>query len=424
MRRDMGFKWLEETLPFPEVQALTSKYVMNTYPRLPISLVKGEGVFVWDSSGKKYLDFIGGIAVCALGHAHPRIAEAVCSQARRLVHCSNLFHIELQARLAKRLIDGTPFGKAFFCNSGAEANEAAIKLARKFSDLRYGPGRREILTAVDSFHGRTLAALAATGQPKYQKGFEPLIPGFRYVPFNDAKALEEAISPATCAVMLEPIQGESGVRVATAEYLQEVRRITSRHGLLLILDEVQTGLGRTGKMFAFEHYGITPDIMTLAKALAGGLPMGAMLARDEVAQVFQPGNHASTFGGNPLVSAAALAFLEVLEEENLIENSRVMGDYLMERLRELGQEFPIITEVRGRGLMVGLGLTAHAKEISLSCMEEGLLVNAVGDTTLRFLPPLIVTREEIDQALGILRPILNKYSIESSSQGGGKPNGA
>ena len=381
----------------------TARYVMNTYPRLPIAFQRGKGVRIWDVNGREYLDFVGGIAVNSLGHCHPKVVEAICQQASELMHCSNLYFIQRQAELAEALISGTPFGKAFFCNSGAEANEGAIKLARKYAKTKLGEDKFEIITALDSFHGRTLATVTATGQPKYQKGFEPLPAGFKYVPFNDLRALEEAISEATCAVMLEPIQGESGVRVATYDYLRGVRRVCEERGLLLILDEVQTGLGRTGKMFAFEHYGIEPDIVTLAKSLGGGIPIGALLAKDDVASAFQPGNHASTFGGNPLACAAGLAVLKVLREDGLVERARIMGEYFMGRLEELRSEFPHVKEVRGKGLMVGLGLEGRAKDVALKCMEKGLLVNSIGDSTLRFLPPFIITKEDVDLAVCILK---------------------
>ncbi|HHV63125.1 MAG TPA: acetylornithine transaminase [Firmicutes bacterium] len=381
---------------------LTREYVMNTYSRFPIALVKGSGVRVVDSEGREYLDFVAGIAVNSLGHCHPRVVAAIKQQAETLIHCSNLYYIEPQAHLARLLVSGTHFGKAFFCNSGAEANEAAIKLARRYTNMKFGEGRFKIISAHDSFHGRTLAAISATGQPKYQKGFEPLVPGFEHVPFNDLAALEAACTDKTCAVILEAIQGESGVHPATPEYLKGAWEICKRAGSLLIIDEVQTGLGRTGKMFAFEHYGIEPDIVTLAKSLAGGVPIGAVLARDEVAEAFGPGSHASTFGGNPLATAAAIAVLETLRDEHVIENARVMGEYLQEGLRKLAMGVPEITEVRGVGLMIGVGLVGRARDVVTEAMKNGLLTTACGDNTLRLVPPLIVTRRDIDECLSIL----------------------
>ncbi|HHY45914.1 MAG TPA: acetylornithine transaminase [Firmicutes bacterium] len=382
--------------------AKTQKYIMNTYARLPIAIARGSGVYVWDEEGKRYLDFVSGIAVNALGHCHPAVVEAITRQANQLMHTSNLYYTGPQARVAELLIEGSPFDRVFFCNSGAEANEAAIKLARKYGKEVLGPGHYEIITAWNSFHGRTLAAITATGQPKYQKGFEPLPAGFKYVPLNDVEALRSSVNDSTCALMFEPIQGESGVKPMTGEFLKEARRICDETGALLILDEVQTGLGRTGKMFAFQHYGVEPDIISLAKALGGGLPMGAMLAKEHVASHFEPGSHASTFGGNPVAAAAACAVIKTIVDDGLIDNARDVGGYFMSGLSRLGDKYATITEVRGMGLMVGLGLSWGAKEIAGKCLELGLLVNPIGDTTIRFLPPLIVTRREVDEALAIL----------------------
>ncbi|MCR4401946.1 MAG: acetylornithine transaminase [Firmicutes bacterium] len=403
------------------IAELSRTYLMNTYSRAPVAPIRGSGVRLWDASGKEYLDFLGGIAVNGLGHAHPAVVAAVQKQAAMMIHCSNLYLIEGQALLAKALLDGTPFGKAFFCNSGAEANEAAIKLARKYARaVREEEGRYEIVTALNSFHGRTLATVTATGQAKYQKGFEPLPPGFRYVPFNDASSLEEAVGDQTAAVLLEAIQGEGGVKVADEAYLKRAREICDERGALLILDEVQTGMGRTGKMFAFEHSGIEPDAVTLAKSLGGGVPIGALLAKDEVAAAFTPGTHASTFGGNPLACAAALAVVETIKSEGLAERAADVGAYFAESLRDLGMRFPQVAEVRGKGLMIALelrslhlaadqaaggtggALGAPARAVAAACLDGGLLVNAVNDNTLRFLPPLVVTRGDIDEAVAIL----------------------
>lgn len=403
----------EAHLPTGRIAELSETYLMNTYSRAPMAPVRGSGARLWDAGGREYLDFLGGIAVCALGHSHPAVVAAVQRQAASLLHCSNLYLIEGQALLAKAILDGSPFGKAFFCNSGAEANEAAIKLARKYARaVRRDEERYEIVTALNSFHGRTLATVAATGQPRYQKGFEPLPPGFRYVPFNDAAALEEAVSGQTAAVLLEAIQGEGGVHVADQAYLQHARQICDERGALLVLDEVQTGMGRTGKMFAFEHYGIEPDAITLAKSLGGGVPIGALLAKDEVAAAFTPGTHASTFGGNPLACAAALAVVETIRAEGLVERAAEAGRYFAGALGSLAGRFPQVVEVRGKGLMLGMELAprsgkgrgpeAPARAVTAACLARGLLVNAVSDTTLRFLPPLVVGRTDIDEAVAIL----------------------
>lgn len=386
-----------------QIAELTRKYVMHTYNRLPIAPVKGAGARLWDADGKEYLDFVAGIAVCALGHAHPAVAEAVAEQARRLVHVSNLYHIAPQARLAQLLVENSCGDRVFFCNSGAEANEAAIKLARKYAKLRLGPDKYEIITALKSFHGRTLATVTATGQTKYQKGFEPLPPGFQYVPFNDLEALEAAVGPHTCAVLLEPVQGEGGVYPATPEYLAGVRELCSRRGLLLIFDEIQCGLGRTGRLFAYQHYGVEPDVFTLAKALGNGFPIGALVAKEEVAAAFSPGDHASTFGGNPLACAAAVATLEYMLANGVVENAARVGAYFKDRLAGLAKEFPFVREVRGLGLMLGAELDTEGAPVVDRCRERGLLINCVDGHILRFLPPLVIGPEEVDEALEILR---------------------
>lgn len=379
------------------------QFVIHTYPRNPVAFVRGKGARLWDTEGKEYLDFLAGIAVVGLGHSHPRLVETLRRQAATLVHTSNLYYIPPQADLAERLSLLSGGMKSFFCNSGAEANEAAIKLARKHQKLSGHENRIEIITAEGSFHGRTLAAITATAQPRYHKGFEPLPAGFRYVPFNDLEAMEAAVGGTTCAVMVEPIQGESGVRVADEAYLKGLRDLCNASGALLILDEVQTGIGRTGTMFAHEQYGIEPDIMTLAKSLAGGVPMGAMLASPEVASSFSPGDHASTFGGNYLACACALTVLDVIEEERLLENTVHTGEYLTSHLQDIAAEFNC-KEVRGRGLLLALELnTADAKALAARCLEKGLIVNAIGDTVLRFAPPLIVQPCEVDSAMEILK---------------------
>jgi predicted acetylornithine/succinylornithine family transaminase len=385
---------------------LYDKYVMNTYKRFPLALVSGEGARVWDADGREYLDMAAGIAVCSLGHAHPGIATAIRQQAETLMHVSNLYYTEPQARFAQLLVENSFADKVFFCNSGAEANEAAIKLARKYGHERLG-GRYELITMKDSFHGRTLATITATGQEKFQVGFAPLPEGFKYAPFDDLPALEAAISEKTCGVLLEPIQGEGGVRIPDAYYLQGVREICERHGILMILDEVQVGMGRTGTLFAYEDSGIRPDIMTLAKAMGNGFPVGAMLTTDRVAAAFQPGNHASTFGGTPLAMAACIAVFEVMQAEGVLANCRQVGAYFLEQLKNLQQLQPLIRDVRGKGLILGVELTIDGAQIVKKCMEQGLLIITSGaGNVLRFVPPLIITRADVDRAVHILSEVI------------------
>ena len=385
------------------------KYIMRTYGRFPLVPVKGEGCLLWDADGKRYLDFLAGVAVNNLGHCHPAVSAALSKQAAELIHCSNYYHIPQQIELAELLCGLSFADKAFFCNSGAEANEAAIKLARKYSRENFGLDRFEIITAIASFHGRTMATVSATGQEKVQKFFDPLLHGFRHVPFNDAASLRDAIGPCTCAVMLEPIQGEGGVVVPDAAYLQEVREICDEHNLILIFDEVQVGMGRTGKMFAHEHFGITPDIMTLAKALAGGAPIGTMLATEKLAAAFTPGTHGSTFGGNPLVTAAAVATVRAIMEEGILNRTCEMGEYLMGELEALRHKFPgLIVEVRGIGLMVGMELSVAGADIVNMALERGLLLNCAQEKVLRFVPPLVIGKKEVDEMLSILTGILQE----------------
>jgi len=389
-----------------EVMEMDKQYVIQTYGRIPIVPVKGNGARVWDADGKEYLDFVAGLAVNSLGHCHPAVLEALCAQADKIMHCTNLYYIDTQAQLAKLLVENSPCDRAFFCNTGAEANEAAIKLARKYARTVARGNKYEIITATKSFHGRTLATLAATGQPKFHKGFEPLPAGFKYVPFNDLSALEEAVGAQTCAVMLEPVQGEGGVYPADCDYLQGVREICDRHGLLLIFDEVQCGLGRTGKFFAHQHYGVTPDIMTLAKALGNGFPIGAMLAREEVAATFKQGDHGTTFGGNPLACAVGLAVVKTLLTGGIVENAGRVGEYFKKRLIALQESYDVVREVRGLGLMLGLELKDGGVRVMDLCRENGLLVNCVAGKTLRFLPPLIITEGDVDRAVEILEGAL------------------
>ncbi|MDK9716626.1 MAG: acetylornithine transaminase [Trichlorobacter sp.] len=387
----------------------SDKVIMKTYGRYPIVPVRGEGCRLWDADGKEYLDFLAGVAVNNLGHCHPKVVKAIQDQAATLIHCSNYYQIPQQIELAELLCNHSFADKAFFCNSGAEANEAAIKLARKYSREKHNnPERYGIITAADSFHGRTMATVSATGQEKVQRFFDPLLHGFAHVPFNDLAALEAAITPQTCAIMLEPIQGEGGINIPSVEYMQGVRELCDRHQLLLILDEVQVGMGRTGKLFAYEHFDITPDIMTLAKALAGGAPIGTMLARDEVAASFTPGTHGSTFGGNPLVTAAAIATVRAILEEGLLNRAEEMGEYLHGELEKLGSRYPFVKEVRGIGLMIGMSLSIPGGDIVKRGHELGLLLNVTHDTVLRFVPALTVSKQEVNQMIQILDGIFKE----------------
>ncbi len=386
------------------------RYLMNTYRRYPVVLRKGSGTKVYGIDGKEYLDFVGGIAVNVLGHCPRKVVIAVQKQVQRLIHVSNLYHIEPQIKLAKLLVENSFADKVFFCNSGAEANEGAIKLARKFAKEFLSPDRYEIITCHGSFHGRTYGALTATAQEKFHNGFSPLLPGFKYIPFDDIESLKKAIDKNTCAVMIEPIQGEGGVRVPSENYLKEVRRICDETGILLILDEVQTGMGRTGRLFAYEHYGIVPDIMTLAKGLGGGIPIGAILATERVSKAFTPGSHASTFGGNPVACAAAIATIEtILEDGFILDNVRRMGTYLMDKLNSLKREFPdIIISIRGKGLLVGMELLTDCGEIVRLCLEKGLLLNCTAGNVIRFTPPLTVQKRDIDTCIDILEEVISK----------------
>jgi acetylornithine/N-succinyldiaminopimelate aminotransferase len=386
---------------------LSDRYIMSTYKRFPVVLTRGLGVHVWDSDGRCYLDLVAGIAVCALGHAHPAVVAAIKEQAENLFHVSNLYHIAPQILLARLLVENSPFDKVFFCNSGAEANEAAIKLARKYAS-EHMQGRYELITMQDSFHGRTLATVTATAQQRFHVGFAPLPEGFRYVPYNDLPALEAAVTEKTCGVLVEPIQGESGVVIPAPRYLQGIRRICDERGLLMIADEVQTGIGRTGTLFACEHDDVIPDMITLAKALGNGFPIGALLAKEKIAAAFVPGSHGSTFGGNPLACAAAMATLETILEDGILENCRKVGEYFLSRLGELQGKHTRIREVRGRGLILAVELTVPGAEFVLKCMEKGLLINCTNGNVLRFVPPLILTRQDVDKAVAILDEVLEE----------------
>jgi predicted acetylornithine/succinylornithine family transaminase len=384
-------------------------YIMNTYSRQPLVLVKGRGTKVYDSDGREYLDFVTGVAVCNLGHCHPRVVVALQKQAQRLMHVSNHFHNEPQINLAKLLVAHSFADKAFFCNSGTEAVEGAIKLARRYAREILKQDRFEIITMRGSFHGRTYGSLSATAQEKFHKGFEPIVPGFRYVPFNDIGAVEAALNGLTCAVLVEPVQGEGGVIVPAPSYLKELRDLCTRNNVLLMLDEIQTGMGRTGKLFAYEHAGIKPDVMMLAKGLGGGMPIGALLASDNVSQAFTPGTHGSTFGGNPLACAAAIASIEALIEDNIIiPNVVQLGAYFQQGLEKLKQKYSFVRDIRGQGLLIGMELDVHGKEIVSACIREGMLINCTMDNVLRFMPPLNVTEEEIDLLIEALDRIFAK----------------
>jgi acetylornithine/N-succinyldiaminopimelate aminotransferase len=385
--------------------ALSDRYLMATYKRFPILLSRGLGVHLWDNDGKSYLDLVGGIAVCALGHSHPRVVAAIKKQVELLTHVSNLYHIENQIHLARLLVENSCMDKVFFCNSGAEANEAAIKLARKYASEKM-KGKFELITMLDSFHGRTLATVTATGQDRFHKGYEPLPAGFRYIPYNDLSALEAAITDQTCGVMVEPILGEGGVVIPSPGYLQGVRKICDDRGLLMIADEVQTGIGRTGSLFACEQEEVVPDMITLAKALGNGFPIGALLASDRVAEAFVPGSHGSTFGGNPLATAAAISVLETLLDEEILENCSRVGEYFLIRLAEMKEKSTRIREVRGRGLIIAVELTIPGADIVNECMQRGLLINCTNNNVLRFVPPLILTKLDVDKAVGILAEVL------------------
>jgi acetylornithine/N-succinyldiaminopimelate aminotransferase len=391
-----------------ETIELFDKYVIANYGRLPKVIVKGEGCYLYDADGNKILDMFPGWAVSAIGHCHPKVTEALRKQAGELLHIDNTFYSEPQGQLAKLLSERAIGGKSFFCNSGAEANEAALKLAR----LHTSEQKYKFITAEGSFHGRTFATMTATAQPKHHQGLLPMLPGFVYVPFNDIEAIIEAIESAfsdeVAAVMVEPIQGEGGINLGDAEYLQAIRRLCDENGALLIFDEVTTGVGRTGKWFAYQHYDVQPDMITMAKALGGGTAIGAMMATEEVAASLVPGKHATTFGGNALVCAAAVATIEAIEQENLLENAKKLGQYTMDKLRQLKQKHAVIDSVRGVGLMIGVQLTSAGAGIVDKCLENGLRINCTQGTVLRFMPPMIATESQIDQAVDILDGVLGE----------------
>ncbi len=385
-----------------EIIAQADQVIIKTYGRYPVAFVRGQGSTVWDAEGKAYTDFLTGIAVCVLGHCHPRLVEAITKQAQTLIHVSNFYHTVPQTEVATFLSEHAFGGKAFFCNSGAEANEAALKIARKYSHDRHGEERTDIITTINSFHGRTLGTVAATGQEKVRKGFEPTLPGFSYVPYGDLAAMEQAITERTCAVLVEPIQGEGGIVVPPAGYLAGLRQMCDQRDVLLMFDEVQTGIGHTGYYFGYQHEGVVPDVMTLAKGLAGGMPIGVMMAKPHIAEALGPGTHGSTFGGNPVSCSAALAVLRTIEDEHLLDHVQEVGAYFLDGLRRLQNKYAFITDVRGRGLMVAAELDRPGGHMVVKAMERGYLINCTVDCVLRFLPPLIVTRPEVDGLLTTL----------------------
>ena len=395
-----------------EIFATDKASYVPVFNRYKIVLDHGEGVYVWDNNGKKYIDFLGGIAVNVLGHAYKPLVDAVAEQAGKLIHCSNLYYTQAQADAAAKLVKLSGLGKAFFGNSGAEANEGAIKIARKYAHA-ISPEKSQIITAWNSFHGRTLATLTATGQPHYQEGVGPLPAGFDYVHYNDIEELESLMSDKTAAVMLETIQGEGGVYTPENDYLKKVRALCDKHHALLIFDEIQAGIGRSGKFFAYEKYGVKPDIVTLAKGLAGGVPIGAFIVTDEVAAAFKPGDHGTTFGGNPLACAAANVVLDTVPQADFLHNVETVGAYFKDKLAALKDKYPtLIKEVRGTGLILGAELTsaAHGRDIVNDCLEKGAIINCTAGKVLRFIPPLIITQEQVDEVVAVLDDVLRKYA--------------
>ncbi|MFA5779408.1 MAG: aspartate aminotransferase family protein [Elusimicrobiota bacterium] len=390
---------------------LEKENIFQTYKRNPVLFVRGSGKYLWDDKGKKYLDFFSGISVSSVGHCHPKIVRAIKIQSEKLIHASNLYYTTPQIELAQSLSDLSLGGKVFFSNSGAEANECAIKLARKFGNKA---GKYEIIAFKNSFHGRTLATLSATGQKKFHEGFAPLLGGFKFAEFNNLCSVEKLISPKTCAIIVEPIQGEGGVYPAEKNFLKGLRDLCDKNKLLLIFDEIQCGLGRTGKFLAFKNYGVVPDILTLAKSLGGGLPVAATIAKKKVAEIFGFGDHGSTFGGNPVCCAAAIEVLKIVNDKKLLKNVEEVGNYFMSELRKLQKKYGIIKEVRGLGLMLGAELNSeliseNGKEIESKCLQKGLLINCTQDTVLRFLPPLNINKKDVDTAVSILADVLKNY---------------
>ena len=393
-----------------KIALLTKKHVAQTYGRYPIALIRGKGTKVWDKNGNQYLDFVSGLAVNNLGHCHPAVVSAIQKQAKTLLHVSNLYHIEPQSQLAEHLTSQCFADKFFFCNSGTEAIEAAIKLARKFSADQGHPERIEIITMNNSFHGRTMGALSATAQKNYHTGFNPLLPGFKYIPFNNIQAAKKAISKKTCAILVEPIQGEGGVNIPEPNYLKDLKLICRKNDILLIFDEVQTGFGRTGKLFAHELFKTKPDIMTLAKALGGGMAIGAMAATNRIMKSFVPGTHASTFGGNPLTCAAALASLKVITEKGFLKKASETGKYFLECLENLASQHSIVKQVRGKGMILAMELDKPGSKIVVDCMKNGFLINCIKQNILRFLPPLNISKKDISSLMPVLSNSLLRLS--------------
>lgn len=386
---------------------MATSALMNTYGERKLTLVKGEGVYVWDDQGRRYLDALSGIAVCGLGHSHPALAQAISEQASTLLHCSNLYNTEPQPKLADFLCSHSGMENVFFSNSGAEANEAAIKIARKYGNDK-GITCPTVVTMSGSFHGRTMATLSATGNPKVKKGFAPLVEGFKEVPFNDAEAVKALDNPNIVAILVEPVQGEGGIRVPSDDYLEQLRALCDERDWLLMLDEIQTGNGRSGSLFAFQQSGIMPDVVTTAKGLGNGLPIGACLARGQAAQILQPGNHGSTYGGNPLVCHGALTVMQTLQSENLIDNAKQQGLYLLQGFRETLQDHPKVKDIRGKGLLLGIELNQECAQLVGMAADAGLLLNVTAGSTIRLLPPLTITQEQADDIVRIVCQLIEQ----------------
>jgi acetylornithine/N-succinyldiaminopimelate aminotransferase len=393
-------------LRYEEIVALEQKYLLNTYARYPLAIARGKGVYVYDVDGRRYLDFLSGLGVNALGHAHPRIVKAIREQAAKVIHVSNLYYNEYQGLLAEKLCTKSGLDRAFFSNSGTEAIEGALKMVRAAGHATGGPGKCIVIALENSFHGRTMGALALTGQAKYRQGFDPMLEGVRFVPRNDVEALRNAMDDKVCGIVLEPIQGEGGIQESSPEFLQACRQLADQHQAALIFDEIQCGLGRTGQLFAFQHFGVVPDVVCIAKPIAAGLPLGAFLAKERFAQHITPGKHGTTFGGGPLTCRVALEYLAILEDENLLEQVRRVGGYLSQKLRELVDKFDIAVEVRGVGAIQALQLTVPGKPILERALAKGLLINVTQDTVLRFLPPFLLQEKHVDSGIRILRKLL------------------
>ena len=414
----MNISALDKKMDINEIINIDKKYYMNTFgDRTRACFEKGDGIFLYDTENKKYADFLGGIAVNVLGHHHSVFVCELKKQIDKVLHTSSLYYIKNQALLAKKLCDISCGDKVFFANSGAEANEGAIKLARAYFKKKNKPNKTEFITLLNSFHGRTLTTAAATGQTKYSRLYTPLTPGFHYAGINDIGGLKSVLNENTCAIMLEPIQGESGVHPLDEEYIQQVRDICDKNDILLIFDEVQTGIGRTGKMFGYMHYGVEPDIFTLAKALGGGIPIGAVVAKGDAANTFEPGDHGTTFGGNPFACFAALTVLDILEKDGLVENADKTGNYLISELNNLKQILPVICEIRGRGLMIGIQLNGPiAADVKRSLFEAGYLVGSIGENIIRLLPPLITTQADVDAFIKVLKEVLSEKEPLSAAE--------